>query len=127
MGSRPPVCFAKYAEVPATLPEVAGTAVTQRYLLHHTPALSGIQWHPRPFRNRSALPNDDDFRHPGSQGTLIKSGLKARRVELLKDRLSLRRRRPSASAGGKRPSASAGGDGLQAVRSCPEKPRGFSR
>ena len=43
MGSRPPVCFAKYAEAPATLPEVAGTAVTQQYLLDHTPALTGIQ------------------------------------------------------------------------------------
>ena len=43
VGSRPPVYFVKYAEVSATLPGVAETAVTQQYLLNHTPALTGIQ------------------------------------------------------------------------------------
>jgi len=43
VGSRPPVCFAKYAGVSATQPEVAETAVTQQYLSKYTPEIIEFQ------------------------------------------------------------------------------------
>jgi len=43
VGSRPPVCFAEYAQVRATLPGVAGTVTAQQYQYNYTPEVGEIQ------------------------------------------------------------------------------------